>query len=191
MNSKQITLYDLVVAANQIVRQGNDGQGNIGHGNAGRKRQGVGYGNVGQGSGGQNYAGKKGANLVDGGQPPRHPAYPQAQSRYDDGETAMEKASYHKNPLSHRVGQIHMPADVALHRLDRIYMSKILESEAPPGLACFGPRIMKEEAMCNFQLPRDKKTYDGSTKLEDWLIDYDTAVYVARGNRRWAMRYVL
>src|SRR5215213_5663445 len=44
----------------------------------------------------------------------------------------------------------------------------------------------------NFQLPRDTKTYDGTTKPEDWLADYVTAVYIAGGgvNRRWAVRII-
>jgi hypothetical protein len=42
----------------------------------------------------------------------------------------------------------------------------------------------------NFQLPRGTKTYDGSTKPEDWLIDYATTVHVAGGNQRWAVHYV-
>ena len=44
--------------------------------------------------------------------------------------------------------------------------------------------------MPNFQLPRGTKTYDGSTKPEDWLNDYVSAVHIAGGNRRWAMRYI-
>ena len=50
--------------------------------------------------------------------------------------------------------------------------------------------MREEPPVRNFQLPRDTKTYDGSTKPEDWLIDYATAVYVAGGNRRWAVRFV-
>jgi hypothetical protein len=50
---------------------------------------------------------------------------------------------------------------------------------------------MKEKPpVCNFQLPGDTKTYDGSTKLEDWLADYITTVYVAGGDRRWAVRFI-
>jgi hypothetical protein len=51
---------------------------------------------------------------------------------------------------------------------------------------------MKEEPpVRNFQLPRDTKTYDGSTKPEDWLADYITSVYIAaEGNRRWAVRSI-
>ena len=44
--------------------------------------------------------------------------------------------------------------------------------------------------MPHFQLPRGAKTYDDSTKPEDWLNDYASAVHIAGGNRRWAMRYI-
>jgi hypothetical protein len=58
--------------------------------------------------------------------------------------------------------------------------------------------MREEPPVRNFQLPRDTRTYDGSTKPEDWLADYVTAVYVAGGggtatgggNRRWAVRYI-
>ena len=54
----------------------------------------------------------------------------------------------------------------------------------PPGVqTCALP-------ISNFQLPRGKKTYDGSTKPEDWLTDYVTVVHIAGGSRRWAVRYV-
>mgnify|MGYP005979871687 CR=1 FL=1 len=44
--------------------------------------------------------------------------------------------------------------------------------------------------MPNFQLARGTKTYNGSTKPQDWLIDYATAVKIAGGNLRWEVRYV-
>jgi hypothetical protein len=50
--------------------------------------------------------------------------------------------------------------------------------------------MREEPPVSNFQLPRDIRTYDGSTKPEDWLADYNTAVYVAEGNRRSVVRYV-
>ncbi|KAK1646457.1 hypothetical protein QYE76_064262 [Lolium multiflorum] len=39
-----------------------------------------------------------------------------------------------------------------------------------------------------FQLPRDTPKYDGTAKPEDWLLDYST-VGIAKGNKRWAVRY--
>ena len=75
-------------------------------------------------------------------------------------------------------------------KLDRIHMSELVEEEAIPGPACFASRIRREPPVPNFQLPRGTKTYDGSTRPEDWLSDYVIAVNIAGGNRRWAMRYI-
>jgi hypothetical protein len=50
---------------------------------------------------------------------------------------------------------------------------------------------MKEPPVSSFQLARGMKTYDGSTKPEDWLTNYVTAVHIAGGNCRWAVRYIL
>ena len=83
-----------------------------------------------------------------------------------------------------------MPKKWLVSRGARIYLSELLEEQGPPGPACFGPRIMKQAPVPNFQLPRGTKTYDGSTKPEDWLADYVTAVHIAGGSRRWAVRYV-
>ena len=41
-----------------------------------------------------------------------------------------------------------------------------------------------------FQLGRSTRPYNGSTKPQDWLADYVSAVYIAGGNRRWAVRYL-
>jgi hypothetical protein len=49
---------------------------------------------------------------------------------------------------------------------------------------------MGELAPYYFQLARGARTYNGSTKLEDWLEDYSTTVNIARGNLRWVVRYV-
>ncbi|KAK1642782.1 hypothetical protein QYE76_060587 [Lolium multiflorum] len=53
---------------------------------------------------------------------------------------------------------------------------------------CFGPRILNEPMVDGFQLPRDTPKYDGTAKPEDWLLDYST-VGIAKGNKRWAVRY--
>jgi hypothetical protein len=55
----------------------------------------------------------------------------------------MERDGYQTN--RDRVGDGHLPTQNAWHRLDRIYLSEIIEAEGPPGPACFGPRIMREE----------------------------------------------
>ena len=49
---------------------------------------------------------------------------------------------------------------------------------------------MGEPPVPNFKLARGTKSYNGSTKPHDWLIDYATAVKIASGNLRWAVRYV-
>ena len=49
---------------------------------------------------------------------------------------------------------------------------------------------MKQAPVPNFQLLRGTNTYDGSSKPEDWLTDYVTAVHIAGGSLRWAVRYV-
>ena len=38
-------------------------------------------------------------------------------------------------------------------------------------------------------MPRDTPKYNGTTKPEDWLVDYATAVGIAGGNKRVAVRY--
>ncbi len=41
-----------------------------------------------------------------------------------------------------------------------------------------------------FSLSRDTPKYNGSVKPEDWLVDYSTAVSIANGNKRIAVKYV-
>ena len=77
------------------------------------------------------------------------------------------------------------------YKLDKPRMSEILEEQGPPGPKCFAQRILREPTPGRkFELPRTTKTYDGSTKPEDWLENYLIAVSIAGGNRRWAVRYV-
>ena len=40
-----------------------------------------------------------------------------------------------------------------------------------------------------FTLPRGTPKYNGTVKPEDWLTDYTTAIGIAGGNRRLALRY--
>ena len=54
-----------------------------------------------------------------------------------------------------------------------------------------GPRIRDEPFPKGFTLPRDTPKYTGSVKPEDWLVDYSTAVNIANGNKRVAVKYVL
>ncbi|KAK1558229.1 hypothetical protein QYE76_018038 [Lolium multiflorum] len=81
------------------------------------------------------------------------------------------------------------PSRPARDRLDRLVESRITEEEGPAGPKCFGPRILNEPMIDGFQLPRDTPKYDGTAKPEDWLQDYSTAVGIAKGNKRWAVRY--
>jgi hypothetical protein len=119
--------------------------------------------------------------------------------QYDEADSGMERAGAYRNPLGEHVGERCLPDRDARHRLDRVYLFEMIKAEGPPGLKCFGPGIMREEPpVRNFQLPRDTKTYDSTTKPEDWLADYVTAVYVAGGggtangggNRCWAVRII-
>jgi hypothetical protein len=67
-------------------------------------------------------------------------------NRYDDGYSAMEKAGYprYEGALGSRLGPRQLSPNDARYKLDRIYMSEMLEEQGPPGPACFGPRIMRE-----------------------------------------------
>jgi hypothetical protein len=116
-----------------------------------------------------------------------------ARNLYDEADSGAEKVDYRWNALENRLGERCLPEKDARHKMDRIYLSEMIEAEGPPGPPCFGPRIMKEEPpVRNFQLPREKRTYDGTTKPEDWLADYVNTVYAAGGgaNRRWALRWI-
>ncbi|KAK1648016.1 hypothetical protein QYE76_065821 [Lolium multiflorum] len=120
-------------------------------------------------------------------------------SRHDDEEYEYERpstikhraapeASGQRQPARSRLGPRVEPAD-ARDRLDRLVESRIAEEEGPAGPKCFGPRIINEPMIDGFQLPRDTPKYDGTAKPEDWLQDYSTAVGIAKGNKRWAVRY--
>jgi hypothetical protein len=69
-------------------------------------------------------------------------------------------------------------------------MSEMIEEQGPPGPACFDLRNMGESTPWYFQLAHDARTYNGSTKPDDWLEDYATIVNIAGGNVPWALRYV-
>ncbi|KAK1699406.1 hypothetical protein QYE76_016103 [Lolium multiflorum] len=118
-------------------------------------------------------------------------------SRHDEEEyerpstikhRAAPEASGQRQPARSRLGPRVEPTD-ARDRLDRLVESRIAEEEGPAGPKCFGPRILNEPMIDGFQLPRDTPKYDGTAKPEDWLQDYSTAVGIAKGNKRWAVRY--
>lgn len=118
--------------------------------------------------------------------------------RYDDGDSALQRAGYMRQerlvaegPLGSRIGCRQLRPNDARYKLDRLRLSEILEEQGPPGPICFGPRIMRElPPRHNFELLRSTKMYDGSTRPEDWLQNYLTAVNIAGRNRRWAVRYI-
>jgi hypothetical protein len=79
--------------------------------------------------------------------------------------------------------------DDAHSRLDDLAESRALEEEDATDLLCFGPHIRQEPFPKGFSLPHDSPRYDGSTKSENWLVDYNTAVGIAQGNKRVVVRY--
>jgi hypothetical protein len=93
-------------------------------------------------------------------------------------------------PIASRLGPRSLAPDEMHFKLDRIYQTELVERQGAPCPMCFGPRIMGEPAPQFFQLARGARTYNGSTKPEDWLEDYSTAVNITEGKLRWAVRYV-
>ena len=134
--NKQLQTYDPVYAERQIAERGNADQG------APEPAQ-----------------GKQGAGRVHSanqGQPPRYPApnpprqrhgagyVEQAADRYDDGYSAMERAGYTRfrdlasvGALGARLGTRQLTAHDVRNKLDRIYLSELLEEQGPLGPACF------------------------------------------------------
>ena len=76
----------------------------------------------------------------------------------------------------------------ARNRIDVLKLSSIIEEEDIAAHRCFGPRIRTERFSKGFTLPRDTPKYNGTAKPEDWLADYVTAVNIAGGNKRVAVR---
>src|SRR3954469_5798592 len=105
-------------------------------------------------------------------------------NRYNDGYSVMVNDGYELpdhmyQAMGARLGGRNLQSDDAKLKIDRIKVEELIESQGPHGPPCFGPRIMKEPPVPNFQLARGTKTYDGSTKLENWLIDYGIVVKTA------------
>jgi hypothetical protein len=92
--------------------------------------------------------------------------------------------------VSLRIGErVDPPKDDARHRLNQLADSKFDEEESSMGPVYFGPCIRNEPFPAKFALPRNMPKYTGAVKLEDWLSDYVTAVDIAGGNKRTAVRY--
>lgn len=97
-----------------------------------------------------------------------------------------------RGTVKDRLGPLHPDDHLedARQCLDKLELSRKLEEEDVEGHPCFGPRIAKEPFPAGFMLPRSTAKYDGTVKPADWLADYVTAVAIAGGNRRVAVRYV-
>ncbi|KAI5000295.1 hypothetical protein ZWY2020_004884 [Hordeum vulgare] len=94
-------------------------------------------------------------------------------------------------PIAARIGaRVPQGDHDARRRLNALAQSALLEEDGPIGPTCFGPRIRGEPFPRGFTLPRDTPKYNGTANPEDWLIDYTTAVGIARGNKRVAVRFV-
>jgi hypothetical protein len=92
--------------------------------------------------------------------------------------------------VSQRIGERVDPLkDDARHRLNQLVDSKFDEEKSLAGLICFGPRNRNEPFLAKFVLPHDMPKYTGAVKPEDWLSDYVTAIDIASGNKRTAVRY--
>jgi hypothetical protein len=107
----------------------------------------------------------------------------------------MERAGYprpnaERVPAAQRLGGRALAPNDARLRLDRIHEAEAVEAEGPPGPKCFTRRILDEQPPPNFQLSRNAKTYNGKSPPAEWLEDYIHLVHIARGNKRWAVRYV-
>src|SRR3954471_6795244 len=91
--------------------------------------------------------------------------------------------------ISNRLGPRQIGQNDTRHRIELLEKDAQEEEEGAAGLACFGHRVRTEQFPKGFTLPRDTPKYNGSVKTEDWLTDYMTAVRIAGGSRRLAVRY--
>ena len=92
--------------------------------------------------------------------------------------------------MGERLGSRILADGDACHQVDLLTKSRAREEEGLSGAASFGSRIRDENFPEKFVMPRDIQKYDGTTKPEDWLVDYSTAINIAGGNLRLAARYV-
>jgi hypothetical protein len=209
---KQIQVYDPAIAGKQAVVQKNAGQADkyVGRKSAGQNVP-AGQGAVSAGGGRSNSAARRQQQGAAGA--PQQQGAGQPGHREDDGNSALARAGYQQQhqqgrhseqyqpeqqqekgiagPIASRLGPRSLAASDARFKLDRIRQSELVERQGAPGPMCFGPRNMGEPVPYYFQLAHGARTYNGSTKPEDWLEDYSTAVNIAGGNLRWAVRYVL
>jgi hypothetical protein len=204
---KQIQVYDPAIAGKQQVVQKSVGQADkyVGSKKPGQNvpaEEGTGAADAGRSNSAvrRQQQGAGGAAQQQGAGQPRH--------RDNDGNSALARAGYQQQyqqdwhseqyqqeqqqemiagPIASRLGPRSLAASDARFKLDRIHQSELVERQGAPGPRCFGPRIMGEPVPYFFQLARGARTYNGSTKPEDWLEDYSTAVNIVGGNLRWAV----
>src|SRR4051812_13733666 len=110
---------------------------------------------------------------------------PDVYSRRND----MPQQSAARPAISARLGPRQIGQNDARHRIELLEKEAQEDEEGAAGPACFGHRIRTEKFPKSFKLPRDTPKYNGSVKPEDWLSDYLTAVRIAGGSRRVAVRY--
>jgi hypothetical protein len=92
--------------------------------------------------------------------------------------------------MSLRIGErVDPPKYDARHWLNQLANSNFDKEESSVGLICFSPRIRNEPFPTKFALPRDMPKYIRAVKPEDRLSDYVTAVDIAGGNKRTAVRF--
>jgi hypothetical protein len=203
---KQIQVYDSAVAGKQAMVQKSAGQADKYVGSK-KPSQSVPAGHgVGTAGGGRSNSAARRQQQGAGGAAQQQGAG-QPRYREDDGNSALARAGYQQQdqqgrqneqyqpeqqqmiagPIASRLGPRSLAANDARFKLDKIHQSEMVERQGAPGPRCFGPQIMGEPVPYFFQLARGARTYNGSTKPEDWLEDYSTAVNIAGGNLRWAV----
>ncbi|KAE8788021.1 DNA mismatch repair protein Mlh1 [Hordeum vulgare] len=94
--------------------------------------------------------------------------------------THQDMAAIAVPPMQHeltaRLGPRIQDETDARSRLDRLAESNLIEEEGQIGRAYFSAHICNEQFPSVFTLPFDTPKYNGSAKVEEWLLDYTNAV---------------
>src|ERR1041384_4744214 len=137
----------------------------------------------------QNPAPSRHESRVKSNRPPpaasRRMEEPAVYSRRND----LPQQSAARPTISARLGTRQIGQNDARHCIELLEKEAQEDEEEEAGPPCFGHRIRTEKFPKGFTLPRDTPKYNGAVKPEDWLSDYLTAVQIAGGNRRVAVRY--
>src|SRR3954469_17090493 len=137
----------------------------------------------------QNSAPSRRESKVKSNRPPpaasRRMEEPAVYSRRND----MPQQSAARPAVSARLGPCQIGQNDARHRIELLEKEAQEDEEGEASLSCFGYRIRTEKFPKGFTLSRDTPKYNDAVKPEDWLSDYLTAVRIAGGNRRVAVRY--